>query len=162
MATQRILIVEDDPAIAAFVQTALEREGFATEIAGNGRQALDRADPNPPDLILLDLMLPRMDGLQVCQAIRRRPVYIPIILLALLPLAVDAAVGRVVRSRTAETLEISAPGRPIRRMQVSVAPPVSDNAAPDALALFTDPGAMSGRAEVYQRLISMIAHETHV
>ena len=77
-----------------------------------------------------------------------------------LPLAVDAAVGRVVRARAAETLEISAPGKPIRRLQVAVAPLRSDgSASDDVLVLFTDPGAMSNRVEVYQRLISMIAHE---
>ena len=93
MVTQRILIVEDDPAIAAFVQTALEREGFLAEIAGNGQQALDRVGAGPPDLILLDLMLPGMDGLQVCQAIRKRPVYIPIIMLTAKADDVDKIVG---------------------------------------------------------------------
>jgi len=90
---QRILIVEDDPAIAAFVQTALEREGFATEVVGQGDKALERADAARPDLILLDLMLPGMDGLQVCQAIRRRPAYIPIIMLTAKDDDVDKIVG---------------------------------------------------------------------
>ena len=93
MSPQRILIVEDDPAIAAFVQTALEREGFATEVVGQGDRALERADAAPPDLILLDLMLPGMDGLQVCQAIRRRPAYIPIIMLTAKDDDVDKIVG---------------------------------------------------------------------
>jgi DNA-binding response OmpR family regulator len=93
VAAQRILIVEDDLAIAAFVQTALEREGFATEVIGDGLVALNRVDAEPPDLILLDLMLPGLDGLKVCQAIRRRPAYIPIIMLTAKGDDVDKIVG---------------------------------------------------------------------
>lgn len=77
MSVQRILIVEDDPAIAAFVQTALERERFKTELVTRGDLVLARVEASPPDLVLLDLMLPGMDGLQVCQAVRLRPQYIP-------------------------------------------------------------------------------------
>jgi two-component system response regulator RegX3 len=93
VASPRILIVEDDPAIAAFVQTALEREGFAAELAENGEKALARAEAAPPDLVLLDLMLPGMDGLQVCLALRRRPQYIPIIMLTAKDDDVDRIVG---------------------------------------------------------------------
>jgi DNA-binding response OmpR family regulator len=93
MAPPRILIVEDDPAIAAFVQTALEREGFAAEVAEDGEKALARAEAAPPDLILLDLMLPGLDGLQVCQAIRRRSAYIPVIMLTAKDDDVDKIVG---------------------------------------------------------------------
>ena len=93
MPPPRILIVEDDPAIAAFVQTALEREGFAAEVAQRGETALERAEAAPPDLILLDLMLPGLDGLQVCQAIRRRSAYIPVIMLTAKDDDVDKIVG---------------------------------------------------------------------
>lgn len=91
--SQQILIVEDDPAIAAFVQTALEREGYRVDAAASGEDALARLDRLSPDLILLDRMLPGMDGLQVCQAIRRRPVYIPIIMLTVKDEEVDKIVG---------------------------------------------------------------------
>ena len=93
MTPQRILIVEDDPAIAAFVQTALEREGFLTDIVDNGLHVLDRVQSAQPDLILLDLMLPGLDGLQVCQAIRNRPIYTPIIMLTAKADDVDKIVG---------------------------------------------------------------------
>jgi len=91
--SQLILIVEDDPAIAAFVQTALEREGYRVEAAVSGEQALGRLDRLAPDLVLLDRMLPGVDGLQVCQAIRRRPVYIPIIMLTVRDEEIDKVVG---------------------------------------------------------------------
>lgn len=61
-----ILIVEDEEAIAAFVQTALEREGFSVQWVNNGLAALKAIDTAAPDLIVLDLMLPGLDGLQVC------------------------------------------------------------------------------------------------
>ena len=93
MTPPRILIVEDDPAIAAFVQTALEREGFETEMVRRGDTALARAEALSPDLILLDLMLPGLDGLQVCQALRRRSQYIPIIMLTAKDDDVDKIVG---------------------------------------------------------------------
>ncbi|MCQ3939251.1 MAG: DNA-binding response regulator [Chloroflexi bacterium] len=88
-----ILIVEDDPAIGAFVQTALEREGFVTELVKRGDTALECVETFSPDLILLDLMLPGPDGLQVCQALRRRPQYIPIIMLTAKDDDVDKIVG---------------------------------------------------------------------
>jgi DNA-binding response OmpR family regulator len=88
-----ILIVEDDEAIAAFLQTALEREGFAATVIGNGRTALTHLAQSPPHLVLLDLMLPGMDGLQLCQAIRRRPDYIPIIMVTAKDEDVDKIVG---------------------------------------------------------------------
>lgn len=88
-----ILIVEDEEAIAAFVQTALEREGFTTRWVGNGPSALSAIQASQPDLVVLDLMLPGMDGLQVCQKIRQREHYIPIIMLTARADAVDKIVG---------------------------------------------------------------------
>jgi DNA-binding response OmpR family regulator len=93
MTAHHILIVEDDPAIAAFVQTALEREGFSTEHVDDGQKALERIGAAIPELIVLDLMLPSVDGLQVCQAIRRRADYIPIIMLTAKDDDVDKIVG---------------------------------------------------------------------
>ncbi|MEJ2750429.1 MAG: response regulator transcription factor [Anaerolineae bacterium] len=75
------------------MQTALEREGFTTTVVQNGRYALDYVNQSPPDLILLDLMLPGMDGWQVCQSVRRRPDYIPIIMVTAKDDDVDKIVG---------------------------------------------------------------------
>ena len=93
MSVQRILIVEDDPAIAAFVQTALQREGFETELVKRGDMVLARVEASPPDLVLLDLMLPGLDGLDVCKALRLRQQYIPIIMLTAKDDDVDKIVG---------------------------------------------------------------------
>ncbi len=88
-----IVIVEDDKAIAAFLQTLLQREGFVTEVVDNGRLALNHIQKNPPHLVLLDLMLPGMDGLELCQAIRRSAPYIPIIMVTAKDEDVDKIVG---------------------------------------------------------------------
>jgi DNA-binding response OmpR family regulator len=64
------LIVEDDPAIRQLLRLHLELAGFTLDESGNGRQALDIADTTTFDLILLDVMLPGLDGVSVCRAIR--------------------------------------------------------------------------------------------
>jgi DNA-binding response OmpR family regulator len=78
-----ILIVEDDKDIADLLAHSLQKAGYATDIAATGTAVLPRVKATPPDLILLDLMLPGMDGLLVCQALRGDPstAAIPIIML---------------------------------------------------------------------------------
>lgn len=68
-----ILIVEDDRDIAQLVRQTLSNEGFECEIANNGLAALDAFRQYTPDLIVLDLMLPGLDGLEVCARIRQQP-----------------------------------------------------------------------------------------
>ncbi len=63
-------MVDDDPTIADVVSKYLQHEGFSVETVGDGRVALDLAIANPPDLVILDLMLPGMDGLEVCRRLR--------------------------------------------------------------------------------------------
>ena len=92
--SKHILIVEDDAAIVAFIATALEREGYAVTHTSKGDDALRRVRRRPPDLILLDLMLPGdTHGLQVCRTVRQRESYIPIIMLTAKAEDVDKVVG---------------------------------------------------------------------
>ena len=69
----RILIVEDDNDIAALIAHYLEKAGYRTEIAADGGRALTLARETPPDLVILDLMLPGLNGLEVCKALRYAP-----------------------------------------------------------------------------------------
>ena len=78
--SRRVLIVEDDPRIARWVQVYFERAGFAAEVAHDGAAGLARARELTPDLIILDLMLPRVDGVEVCRTLRRES-DVPIIML---------------------------------------------------------------------------------
>ncbi|MFJ8934812.1 response regulator transcription factor [Streptomyces sp. NPDC102365] len=76
----RILVVDDDPTVAEVVSGYLDRAGYGVDRAGDGPEALARAAAHWPDLVVLDLMLPGMDGLEVCRRLRERgPV--PVIML---------------------------------------------------------------------------------
>jgi DNA-binding response OmpR family regulator len=88
----RILVVDDDPTVAEVVARYLERDGHEVECVNDGAEALRRALASPPDLLVLDLMLPKMDGLQVCRRLRERwPV--PVIMLTALGEEIDRVVG---------------------------------------------------------------------
>jgi two-component system, OmpR family, alkaline phosphatase synthesis response regulator PhoP len=69
-AAATVLIVEDDPDIAALIAHFLQKAGFGSEIVPDGARALVRARESPPDLVILDLMLPGLNGLEVCRALR--------------------------------------------------------------------------------------------
>ncbi len=69
-ARARILMVDDDPTVSDVVGRYLRREGYAVESVADGRIALQRATEDPPDLVLLDLMIPGVDGLEVCRRLR--------------------------------------------------------------------------------------------
>jgi DNA-binding response OmpR family regulator len=77
----KILIVEDEPSIALALEDDLRREGYETELASDGNTAAQRATTQSYDLILLDVMLPKKDGFEVCREVRRAGVQTPIILL---------------------------------------------------------------------------------
>ncbi len=79
----RILIVEDDPDIAELVARYLDKAGFVTDRAASGREALQAIAAKPPELLVLDLMLPHVDGLEICRLVRANEVTaaIPIIML---------------------------------------------------------------------------------
>ena len=79
-APTRVLVVEDDRTVAEVVTRYLEREGFAVESVGDGHEALARADAHLPDLVVLDIMLPGLDGLEVCRRLRSHAP-IPVVML---------------------------------------------------------------------------------
>jgi two-component system response regulator MprA len=78
-----ILVVDDDPGIVNFLELALLDEGYAVRVAGNGREALDQVGDFHPDLILLDMNMPVMDGWEFCERLRSRGAEgaVPIILM---------------------------------------------------------------------------------
>lgn len=69
----RILITEDEAALVALLRYNLEKEGYEVDEAGDGQECLVKVAENPPDLILLDWMLPQLSGLEVCRQLRRNP-----------------------------------------------------------------------------------------
>ena len=81
MDKKTILVVEDEKAIADILVFNLQREGYDTLVAYDGTDGLDKALSGAPDLILLDVMLPGMDGFEVCKRVRESPSDVPIIML---------------------------------------------------------------------------------
>ncbi len=88
----RILIVEDEPSLSEPLSFLLRREGYDTEIAADGREALAAFDRDGADLVLLDLMLPGLSGTEVCRELRTRS-SVPIIMLTAKDSEVDIVVG---------------------------------------------------------------------
>ena len=80
MASGKILVVDDDQNICELLRLYIEKEGFDVVIANDGRKALEMFDQENRDLIMLDIMLPELDGWQVCQEIRKKS-QCPIIML---------------------------------------------------------------------------------
>ena len=83
MSTPRVLVIEDDDALATLVQYNLEKEGYDVAVAGDGEEGLVQIDERLPDLVILDWMLPKVSGIEVCRRLRSRPETrnIPIIML---------------------------------------------------------------------------------
>ncbi len=80
---KRILVVDDEPDFASIVQSNLAKEGFDVEIAYDGVEAMEKIKANPPDAIVLDVMMPEKDGYEVCAELKKDDKYknIPIVML---------------------------------------------------------------------------------
>lgn len=95
MSAARILIVEDEQSIAEVLEYNLGREGFLVDVEYRGDTGLEKIRTDPPDLILLDLMLPGLDGLEICRMLKRDPKTssIPLVILTAKGEEVDRIVG---------------------------------------------------------------------
>jgi two-component system, OmpR family, response regulator RegX3 len=91
-ATARILIVEDEDSFVEALRVGLQREGFVVDVARDGREALDRFKEFDPDLVLLDVMLPKISGIDVCREIRTSS-QVPIIMVTAKGEEIDTVVG---------------------------------------------------------------------
>ena len=80
---KRILVVDDEPDFVSIVKKNLEKAGFDVEVAYDGVEGMEKVQANPPDAIVLDVMMPEKDGYQVCSELKRDEKYtdIPILLL---------------------------------------------------------------------------------
>jgi len=77
----RILVIEDEQRIAAFIKRGLREKKFIVDVANDGEEGLFQAEVNPYDLILLDIMIPKKDGLSVCKELRSKKIDVPILIL---------------------------------------------------------------------------------
>ena len=110
---KRILIVEDDLVLAQTVRVALALEGHQVEVAGDGEQALAMFEASPPDLVVADFQLPKMDGLELAQGLKERAPWCPIIL-------ITAYAEAVLRTGTVSNVDMVL-GKPFSRAQLGAA-----------------------------------------
>jgi two-component system response regulator TrcR len=89
----RVLLVDDEPALTNLVKMALHYEGWTVEVAHNGRAAVAKFDEAGPDVLVLDIMLPDMDGLQILQRIRESDAYTPTLFLTARDSVMDRVTG---------------------------------------------------------------------
>ncbi|MFM1654248.1 response regulator [Brevibacillus sp. B_LB10_24] len=89
----KILVVDDEPSIAKLLQFNLEKAGYQVVIALDGKQGLEMARQEKPDFIVLDLMLPKMDGMDVCKTLRQERINTPILMLTAKDDELDKVLG---------------------------------------------------------------------
>jgi DNA-binding response OmpR family regulator len=89
----RILVVEDEKKVASFIKKGLEEEGYAVDLAADGREGLVLALDGIHDLIVLDLNLPKLDGLEVLQELRKAKIKAPVLLLSIRAMIEDKVLG---------------------------------------------------------------------
>ena len=89
----RVLVVDDDPTVSDVVRRYLERAGLAVTLVADGPQALRAFEAERPDLVVLDLMLPGLDGLEVCRRMRARDQDVPVVMLTALGEEADRVLG---------------------------------------------------------------------
>jgi len=89
----KVLIIEDEPNMVLGLKDSCEYEGYEVAVARNGKEGLEKASTEKPDIILLDVMLPLMSGIDVCRTLRRRGIETPIVMLTARSQETDKVVG---------------------------------------------------------------------
>jgi DNA-binding response OmpR family regulator len=93
MTNGRVLLIEDEPALARGLSDTLRAQGFEVTIAADGAQGLDAATSGAADLILLDVMLPKVNGYEICRAVRAHGLDVPILMLTAKGQEADVVLG---------------------------------------------------------------------
>ena len=89
----KVLIIEDEPNMVLGLKDSCEYEGYEVAVARNGKEGLEKATTEKPDIILLDVMLPLMSGIDVCRALRARGIETPILMLTARSQEIDKVIG---------------------------------------------------------------------
>ncbi len=150
---RRILVVEDNLDLAELVRMHLRDAGYAVEYCSDGRTALLRLQAEPFDLVILDLMLPGMDGLELCRRLRVRPDYLPILMLTAKSTELDRVLGLEVGADDYVTKpfsirELLARVKALfRRVDAMADTPAEDNAALSVNGLEIDPARREVRLD---------------
>ncbi len=89
----RILIVEDEPKVASFIKKGLQEEGYAVDVAADGLEGLSMLEMNVYDAMILDLMLPKKNGIEVMREIRAKKMNVPVLMLTARDTLADKVMG---------------------------------------------------------------------
>ena len=156
--TTRVLIVEDEESFLEALRIGLAREGFAIDVARDGVEALMRFEAAAPDIVLLDVMLPRISGLDVCREIRTKS-DVPIIMVTAKGEEIDAVVGLEVGADD----YVTKPYR-FRELVARMRSVLRRSAGDDAATLPAEPDQMEGVApiDVSDVVIDPARHEVTV
>ena len=171
MAGEKILLVDDEAHIVELAQMYLEREGFAVRSAGDGHAALAAVEREAPDLVVLDLMLPGIDGWEVCRRMRAQS-DLPIIMLTARDETVDKIVGLELGAdayltKPFDPRELVAWVKSVLRRSAAYGDPANQRQTITAAQLAVDPAsrevtvagkAVSLRAKEFDLLVAMLAH----
>src|ERR1700749_581382 len=127
----RVLLVDDEPALTNLVKMALHYEGWTVEVAHNGREAVSKFEEVSPDVLVLDIMLPDVDGLQILQRIREADAYTPTLFLTARDSVTDRVTGLTAGADDYMTKpfsleELVARLRGLLRRSSHLAPPAED------------------------------------
>ena len=90
---ERILVIDDDISITGVLKRGLGYEGYTVDVAGDGKEGLDLARQRPPDLVILDIMMPSIDGLEVCRRLRAVDPKLPVLMLTAKDAVDDQVLG---------------------------------------------------------------------
>jgi DNA-binding response OmpR family regulator len=125
--TRKILVIEDDPATSRLVEYSLRREGYEVSKCSNGLEGIRRAHSDVPDLIILDVMLPGMDGFEICHRLRAEPdtAKLPILMFSAKAQEIDKSTGMKVGADDYLT-KPSAPAEIVSRVENLLAKKSSD------------------------------------
>ncbi len=93
VANKRLLVVDDDQAVTSLLRRGFTYEGFSVQTASSGEEALRRVHEEPPDLVVLDLMMPGIDGIEVCRRLRGADARLPILILTARDAVPDEVAG---------------------------------------------------------------------
>ena len=150
---KKILIVEDEQSIRTLLDYNLKQENFETILAGDGEDAILKATSEKPDLILLDIMLPKMDGIEVCKALRKSNIDIPIIMLTAKGDELDKLLGLEIGADDYMTKPFS-PREVVARVKAVLRRSVDRTSSVDDSATFLKSGALTIDLDRYQAYLN--------
>ena len=106
----RVLVVDDESVLAELLGSALRHQGWETQTAANGWEALDKADTFDPDVVVLDIQMPGLDGMETLERLRKRKPHLPVLFLT----ARDAVADRVAGLQMTTSLSLSTSMKSLR------------------------------------------------